>query len=150
MPDSPWTTSFWRLKVGAGVMRMSEPVGTKVIHVYDPAVTDCREWVCWKTKGVYVISREKKNSAAEVLGNNPWDQDDPQNIGVLLDQLAGPCAGNLLRRVTYRDPATGTEYTYLTNLLTLPPGLIAYLYKSRWDVEKVFNEKKNKLMEKKS
>jgi hypothetical protein len=150
MPDSPWTTSFWRLKVGAGVMRMSEPVGTKVIHVYDPAVTDCREWVCWKTKGVYVISREKKNSAAEVLGNNPWDQDDPQNIAVLLDQLVGPCAGNLLRRVTYRDPATGTEYTYLTNLLTLPPGLIAYLYKSRWDVEKVFDEKKNKLMEKKS
>ncbi|MFT5125734.1 MAG: hypothetical protein ACI9QL_002289 [Candidatus Omnitrophota bacterium] len=59
MPDSPWATSFWRLKVVAGVMRMSEPVGAKVIHVCDPAVTDCREWVCWKTRGIYVISREK-------------------------------------------------------------------------------------------
>ena len=56
----------------------------------------------------------------------------------------------LIRRVTYSDPATGTVYIYMTSEMTLPPGLIAFLYKLRWDVEKVFDEKKNKLHEKKA
>ncbi len=45
------------------------------------------------------------------------------------------------------EPASGTEYAYLTNEMTLRPGLIAFLYKLRWDVEKVFDELKNKLGE---
>jgi len=32
----------------------------------------------------------------------------------------------------------------------IPPGLIAYLYKMRWDIEKVFDEVKVKCSEKKS
>ena len=38
----------------------------------------------------------------------------------------------------------------MTNEMNLPPGLIAFLYKLRWDIEKIFDEKKNKLEEKKS
>ena len=34
--------------------------------------------------------------------------------------------------------------------MTLPPGLIAFLYKLRWDVEKVFDEIKNKTFEQKA
>ena len=34
--------------------------------------------------------------------------------------------------------------------MTLPPGLIAFIYKKRWDIEKVFDQFKNKLMEKKA
>lgn len=56
----------------------------------------------------------------------------------------------MLRRVRYRDPVTGTIYSFMTNLLDLPPGLIAFLYKLRWDIEKIFDEKKSKLMEKKA
>ncbi len=29
--------------------------------------------------------------------------------------------------------------------MTLPPGIIAFLYKCRWDIEKVFDQNKNKL-----
>ena len=43
------------------------------------------------------------------------------------------------------DPVTGKAYSFLTTEMTLPPGLIALLYKLRWDVEKVFDEAKNKL-----
>ncbi|MFY7818249.1 MAG: transposase [Akkermansiaceae bacterium] len=42
-------------------------------------------------------------------------------------------------------------YQYLTNLSEkIPPGLIARLYKARWDIEKVFDEMKNKLEETKA
>ena len=34
--------------------------------------------------------------------------------------------------------------------MTLPPGLIAFIYKLRWDVEKVYDEFKNKLEQKKA
>ena len=132
-------------RLGSTQLLMNERKGVKVIHVYDPAVIDYAEWIRWKSKGVYVISREKANSMAEVIGNNSWDRNDPRNIGILADDLVGVFCGVMLRRVTYRDPATGTVYTYMTSEMTLPPGLIAFLYKLRWDVEKVFDEKKNKL-----
>jgi len=34
--------------------------------------------------------------------------------------------------------------------MTLPSGLIAFIYKKRWDIENVFDQFKNKLMEKKA
>ena len=41
-------------------------------------------------------------------------------------------------------------FVFLTNEMTLPPGLIAFLYRLRWDIEKVFDETKNRLFERKS
>ena len=41
-------------------------------------------------------------------------------------------------------------YRFVTNLSNVSPGLIAYLYKTRWDIEKIFDEVKNKLSEKKA
>ena len=63
----------------------------------------------------------------------------------------GTTTGVSIRRVTFRDPETDIVYQYLTNLpLGVEPGIVALLYKSRWDIEKVFDEFKNKLGEKKS
>ena len=137
-------------RLSATQLRMAESKGTKVIHVYDPAAIDYMQWRKWKAKGIYIISREKKSSKAEVMGLFPWNEEDPRNTGVLFDDLVGVFCGISLRRVRYRDPATGCVYSYMTNEMTLPPGLIAFLYKLRWDIEKVFDEKKNKLLEKKS
>ncbi len=56
-----------------------------------------------------------------------------------------------MRRVIYQDSETNLIYTYITNLApSIPPGIVALLYKSRWDIEKVFDEFKNKLGEIKS
>ena len=41
-------------------------------------------------------------------------------------------------------------YVYLTSEMTLEPGLLVLLYKTRWEIEKVFDETKTKLQEKKS
>lgn len=141
-------TALKRLSVKQ--LRMGAPTGTKVIHVYDPAVIDYRQWYKWKSKGIYIISREKANSKARVIGLRAIDDDDPRNIGVLSDELTGVFSGVMIRRVRYQDPATGQVFSFMTNELNIPPGLIAFLYKLRWDIEKCFDEKKNKLQEKKA
>jgi hypothetical protein len=131
-------------------LRLGAPTGVKVLHVYDCAGIDYAQWLRWKAKGLYIISREKANSTADVLGLRSWDRDDPRNLGVLADELVGVFCGALLRRVHYRDPATGNDFSFMTSEMTLPPGLIAFLYKLRWDIEKFFDEKKNKLQETKT
>ncbi len=137
-------------RLGSTALRLGAPKGVKVIHAYDPAIIDYHWWYRCKAKGVYFVSREKENSAAEGVGENAWDRNDPRNTGVLSDELVGVFAGVLMRRVRYCDPVTGEIYSYMTSELNLPPGLIAFIYKLRWDVEKVFDEKKNKLLEQKA
>ena len=55
----------------------------------------------------------------------------------------------MLRRVTYTD-AGGTTYRYLTTERNLPAWVIVLLFKQRWDIEKVFDQVKNKMLERKS
>jgi len=131
-------------------LRLGAPTGTKVIHVYDPAAIDYIQWLKWKNKGIYLISREKANSRLQILGEKEIDRDDPRNIGVLSDQWVGTFSGVMIRRIRYQDPATGEIFSFITTQFTFPPGLIAFLYKLRWDIEKAFDEKKNKLQEKKA
>ena len=88
--------------------------------------------------------------ALQVSSGRDWDKTDERNLGVLNDELVNSSNGTTLRRVTYRDSVTGKEYRFITNELTLPPGLIAFLYKLRWDIEKIFDQVKNKLMEQKA
>jgi len=51
---------------------------------------------------------------------------------------------------THRFCGRGKKYRFLTNEMTLPPGIIAFLYKLRWDIEKMFDQSKNKFHEKKA
>jgi hypothetical protein len=43
------------------------------------------------------------------------------------------------RRVRYQDPETGEIYELLTTEFHLAPGVIAQLYRLRWDIEKFFD-----------
>ncbi len=138
-------------RIGVQALRMGEKTGTKVIHVYDPAIVDYTQWYKWKKgSGVYILTLEKSNSALITVGINDWDRDDTRNIGVICDELVGPSNGHIMRRVTYQDPLTGKTFRFITNELTIPPGLIAFLYKLRWNVEKTFDEIKNKFFERKA
>ena len=138
-------------QIGAKRLRMGEAKGVKVIQVYDPAIIDYSQWFKWKQgHGIYILTLEKSNSALRVLGELDWDKEDERNLGVLNDERVGPSNGTTLRRVTYKDSVTGKVYRFITNELTLPPGLIAFLYKLRWDIEKIFDQVKNKLMEQKA
>ena len=132
-------------------LRQGAAKGRKVLYIWDRAGIDFRQWYKWKENSIYFLSREKENMKLQVLGVHPFDRAAPMNRGVIADELIGTRVGVTLRCVTYQDPESGTVYIYLTNLpVSVPPGLVALLYKSRWDVEKVFDEFKNKLGETKS
>lgn len=133
-------------------LRQGAKKGRKVLYVWDRAGIDFRQWLNWKNQsGIYFLSRQKDNMNLEEMGCFDYDTSDVINNGVVANELVGTGQGVSVRRVSYRHPETGLIYHYLTNLPeTVPPGLIALLYKSRWDIEKVFDEFKNKLAERKS
>lgn len=128
-------------RLGGPVLRMGEPVGRKVIMVYDRAVIDFREWYKWKKgSGVYVITREKSGMKLIRCGDLDFDKNNPVNAGIISDQQVGHSHGRLIRRITYQDPVSGKKYIFITNQMTLAPGIIAYIYKIRWDIEKAFQQ----------
>jgi hypothetical protein len=132
-------------------LRQGAAIGRKPLYIWDRAGIDFRQWDEWKQSGIYFLSREKANMNLDVMGVHSFDKTDPVNQGIIADEIVGTSMGVSVRRVTYEDPETQTIYTYLTNLpVGVPPGIIALLYKSRWDVEKVFDEFKNKLGETKA
>ena len=132
-------------RLAAKSLRMGERDGVRVIVAYDPAVIDYRQWRNWKTQGLYVVSTEKENSAAETIGLLEWARADPRNTGVLSDEYVSTFSGHMMRRIKHLDPETGREFSFMTSEFTVPPGLLAFIYKLRWDIEKAFDEKKNKL-----
>lgn len=136
----------------ADTLRQGAAKGRKVLYVWDRAGIDFRQWFQWKNQsGIYFLSREKDNMKLEVVGTHPFDTTLPINTGILADQMVATTQGVSVRRVIYQDPETQIIYHYLTNLpASIPPGLIARLYKARWDIEKVFDEFKNKLCETKA
>ncbi len=129
-------------------LRQGAARGRKVLYIWDRAGIDFREWFKWKESGIYFLSRAKENMKLEVLGIHPFDQADPINRGVIADEMVSTSMGVSVRRVIYQDSDTNLIYTYITNLApSIPPRIVALLYKSRWDIEKVFDEFKNKLGE---
>ena len=138
-------------RYGGPALRYNAPKGTKVIHAYDPAVIDYNEWYKWKQgSGVYIVTCEKSNSAFINLSIREWDASDSRNAGVSSDELVETSNGVLLRRIGYTDPVHGTEYSFITTEMTLPPGVIAFIYKIRWNIEKVFDELKNSFNQQKA
>ena len=55
-----------------------------------------------------------------------------------------------MQRIVYKCSITSETYAFVTSLTNVPPGFVAYLYKTRWDIEKIFDQVKNKLAEKKA
>ena len=138
-------------RLGIKTLRQGAPKGRKVLYVWDRAGIDFMQWFKWKhAGGIYFISREKKNMDLLVLAELGYDKRDAVNTGVQSYQLVGCSAGVSIHRVKYKCPISGENYCFVTNLTNVPPGLIAYLYKTRWDIEKIFDQVKNKMVEKKA
>ena len=120
------------------------------IVIGDPAYIDVQFWCLQKIRcQVVLITREKENMKPTVIGTNLFNSDDPVNRGVAADETAGYSVG-LLRRICYRDPATGEQFVFITTNYNLRPGLIALLYLLRWKIEKTYDVFKNKLREQKA
>ena len=129
--------------------RQGAPIGRKVLYIYDLACLDYSFWHRLKTQGIYFLTRLKSNASLIKCGDLEFDAQDPINAGVLFDRQVG-IAGRMVRHVAYQCPRSGEIFDFLTNEMTIPPGLIARLYQMRWDIEKSYDEIKNKLNEKKA
>ncbi len=125
-------------------LRQHAPAGRKVLYVYDCASIDYAQGQKWKQGGgIYFISLTKEKMNLTLTRENPIDRTDPNHTGITADELVATTDGIALRRIRYTHPVTGERYEFLTS--ESPPGVIAFLYLRRWDLEKVFGEFKNKL-----
>ena len=130
-------------------LRQDVPSGRRVLMVYDKAGIDVAFWKrCRQECAVYFLSRAKENQVFEWVERRDWDRADPRNHGVREDARVLTREGQPLRLICYTDPLTGKSYEFLTNEMDLPPGVLAELYRRRWEVEKVFDQFKNKLGQK--
>lgn len=120
------------------------------IIVGDPAYIDVLHWSEQKRlRKAHLVTREKENMKPTVIARHHFDPADPVNRGVEADEMAGYTHA-YLRRIVYRDPASGERFVFLTTVENLRPGLIALLYLLRWKIEKTFDVFKNKLHQQKA
>jgi hypothetical protein len=134
-----------------GGLRQAVPKGRRVIIVYDKAGIDFAYWKrCRQERALYFLSRPKEGMVFGWLEDRVVDLTDARNAGVTQDDNILTRQGLPLRLIHYVEPGTGQKYEFLTNEPDLPPGVLVELYRRRWDIEKVFDEIKNKLQERKA
>lgn len=123
-----------------------------MIMVYDRAAISHEWWAKQKKRKHYFITRVKSNSSELRSGDIPFDKTDPINNGIKEYYMAGFASSHrIFHIVTIIDPKTGDELKFVTNLpMKFRPGLIAWLYFKRWDIEKIFDTFKNDLKETKA
>jgi hypothetical protein len=132
------------------MLRQGARKGRKVMWVWDKAGVDLPFWQERKMSGIYFLSQRKEGMCLEVQQDRIIDFTQPINQGVTADRVVQDRRGIRVREITFQNPCDGTVYVYLTSEMTLEPGLLALIYKTRWEIEKVFDETKTKLQEKKS
>lgn len=132
------------------MLRQGAGKGRKVLWVWDKAGVDFAFWQERKASGIYFLSLRKEGLCLKVEQERVIDVTQPINQGVTGDRVVTDRRGLRVREITFCNPCDGEVYVYLTSEMTLEPGLLALLYKTRWEIEKVFDETKTKLQEKKS
>jgi hypothetical protein len=130
-------------------LRQGAAKGCKVLWAWDKGGIDLAFWLARKQSGIYFLSLRKTCQCLAVEKIRPVAA-LPINQGVVSDLVVSNPAGLVVREITYRNPCDDQEYVYLTTEMTLEPGLLALLYKTRWEIEKVFDETKTKLQEQKT
>jgi hypothetical protein len=110
-------------------------------YIFDRGYLDFARLHRIHQSGAFFVTRAKKNSRFRRRYSRAVDK----STGLLFDQtvvLRGFYSQQqypeALRRIGYRDPATGKKFVFLTNNFTLPALLIAQLYRARWQIELFF------------
>ncbi len=117
------------------------PVEAGAFYVMDRGYVDFERLYAMHQAGAFFVTRAKAGMDARRVYSDPTNR----KSGVICDQrvlLNGfYSAKNYpehLRRIRFKDPATGKTLVFLTNNTTLPALTICALYKSRWQVELFF------------
>ena len=132
-------------------LRPGRPRGRRTIVAYDKAGICFPYWKrCRVECAVYFLCRPKEGMIFGWMESRQIDRSDQRNAGVTEDQCVMTRDGDRLRLIYYVEPGTGERMEFLTNEPDLPPGILVEIYRKRWEVEKVFDEIKNKLHERKA
>ena len=117
------------------------PTEAGAFYVMDRGYLDFSRLYKMPQAGAFFVTRAKSNMNTRRVYSAPSDK----NAGVMCDQtiaLNGYYVSQdypeHLRRIKFKDPASGKNLIFLTNNTTLPPLTIAALYKNRWQVELFF------------
>ena len=110
-------------------------------YIMDRGYLDFERLYALDQAGGFFVTRAKRNLDARRVYSSPVDR----SSGLICDQtiaLNGFYAAKHypghLRRIRYRDAATGKTLLFLTNQFALPALTICALYKCRWQVELFF------------
>jgi hypothetical protein len=117
------------------------PLEAGAFYIVDRGYLDFARLFKLHQSGAFFVTRAKRGMNARRVYSSATDRAS----GVICDQRIGLNGFYVrrdypehLRRVKFKDPASGKTLVFLTNNMTLPPLTIAALYKSRWQVELFF------------
>jgi hypothetical protein len=117
------------------------PLETGAYYIMDRGYLDFKRLFVLNQTTTFFVTRAKSNTRFRRLYSHPVDK----STGLICDQtivLTGTKSKkeypDKLRRIRFKDPKTLKTLVFLTNNFTLPPLVIAKLYKSRWQVELFF------------
>jgi hypothetical protein len=137
-----------RVLDAAAMARKGWDSSRRPILVYDRAGADgthMGEKAALGAMGFDMITRLKDNMRPALVSEMAFDKGDMANEGVVSDWEVTLACGAALRMVTYKCPETRKTYNFITTERSLRPGVIAWLYRARWRVEKVFDVMEQKL-----
>ena len=118
------------------------------IVVFDAAYNDYRRFAEWTERGVFFVTRMKRDAIYEVIE----ERRVPFNRNILADEIIrlsgrrapGKCPYPL-RRVVVWDQENGRKIVLLTNHLDFGATTISAIYKDRWKIEIFFKTLKQNL-----
>ncbi len=120
----------------------------KPVIIYDRACMDYTFWTSTEKErenGSSIITMLKSNTKLKLIEELEIDNKNLYNAGVLEYSKVELSNGGIMYYVKYKDPETDKIYEYICSDNSLKPGTIVFLYKLRWNIEKVFDVFKNKL-----
>ena len=95
-------------------------------------------------KGIFFVTRLKKNAVFRLLERRPVDRKTCVTSDHIIE-VTSQGKPLRLRRIGYRDPESGKHYQFLTNHFRLCAKTITEIYKERWQIEIFFREIKQNL-----
>lgn len=121
------------------------------ITIYDRAMSEFKFWQGEAKHERYVVTRSKTSFQFDSKKALKWDKENAVNQGVLSDEMNTKKINgrnSKFRVIKYYDPVHKQTYFFMTTLpRSIEPGVIAELYRRRWQIEKVFDNTKNDLKE---
>jgi len=124
-----------KLKLQAGTML-----------VFDRGYADYGWFENLTLQGVHFVTRLKDNATYFVVEQRePVDEGVRADEIVMMEKWAGSETAPFLRRVEYWDEDNQRDLVFLTNHLDLPAGIVAAVYKERWQIELLFKALKQNL-----